>query len=90
MSVVASPCSQCIQTDPQCPHTHTPGADVRRLISDGVIVDKSVFEQRFAYKVAQVMRTDTSAAFDSFASRWRRNPLKERLPHMLPRVSRKR
>ncbi len=70
--------------------THTPGADVRRLISDGVIVDKSVFEQRFAYKVAQVMRTDTSAAFDSFASRWRRNPLKERLPHMLPRVSRKR
>jgi hypothetical protein len=49
-----------------------------------------VFEQRFAYKVAQVMRTDTSAAFDSFASRWRRNPLKERLPHMLPRVSRKR
>jgi hypothetical protein len=68
----------------------TPGADIRRLISDGVIVDKSVFEQKFAYKVAQVMRTDTSAAFDSFASRWRRNPLKARLPHMLPRVSRKR
>jgi hypothetical protein len=66
------------------------GSDIRRLISDGVIVDKSIFELKFAYKVAQVLRTDASAAFDSFSSRWRRNPMPERLPHMLPRVSRKR
>ena len=63
---------------------------MRRLISDGVIVDKSVYEQRYKYKVAQVLRTDASAEFDSFAARWRPNPMPQRLPHMQPRASRKR
>lgn len=62
---------------------------MRRLISDGVVVDKSVYVARHSWRVAQLLGTDGSAAFDSFSARWRAHPDRRRLPHMAVRHSRK-
>lgn len=46
------------------------GAQIRQLIETGVIVDKSKYQQRKAWKTEQVLKTAPAEAFSTFESRW--------------------
>eukprot|EP01108_Squamamoeba_japonica_P003196 TRINITY_DN262_c0_g1_i1.p2 TRINITY_DN262_c0_g1~~TRINITY_DN262_c0_g1_i1.p2 ORF type:complete len:104 (+),score=29.32 TRINITY_DN262_c0_g1_i1:140-451(+) len=63
-------------------------ADIRRLIGDGLIVDKSKWSARPAWLRAQVMGTEDQLT--TFEQRWRLDPIRKRQVHNLPRVNRAR
>lgn len=55
---------------------------MRQLIADGAVVDKSVYSKRKAFQWAEV--NDTHATL-TFAERWKEAPIATRLWHQLPR-----
>mmetsp|Transcript_384 Transcript_384/g.532 ORF Transcript_384/g.532 Transcript_384/m.532 type:complete len:111 (+) Transcript_384:33-365(+) len=63
-------------------------ASLKNLIAAGIIVDKSKFQQRKGWKIAQMLGRDEE--YDTFEKRWYMRPIKQRAAQSMPRENRKR